>query len=154
MGKPLSAKHVAQMVDIHGSSFSPAWTAADFKTHLEMPSDDVLGVESAGSLQGFVVTRMAVDQAEILTIVTAPMHKKSGVGTRLMMAIETHLQARGAEIVFLEVAIDNVAAIKLYEKHGYHQCGKRPGYYRRDVEGIIGRVDAIIFQKHLTGRRI
>jgi ribosomal-protein-alanine N-acetyltransferase len=44
--------------------------------------------------------------------------------------------------VTLEVAIDNHAAIALYEKHGFGTVGKRANYYQRDGY----RCDALVMQ--------
>ena len=138
------------MVEIHAASFSQNWSVQDFETHLAMPSDDVIGIEKQGKLLGFIIIRTVEDQAEILTIVVTADSKKKGLGAQLLQNAEERLLKRGVEIVFLEVAVDNIAALGLYKKHGYQQCGKRPGYYRREIDGKIGRVDAILYQKHLA----
>jgi [ribosomal protein S18]-alanine N-acetyltransferase len=48
---------------------------------------------------------------------------------------------------FLEVAVDNRAAIALYERLGFHQAGRRLYYYDR---GEAGRVDALVMRLDLT----
>ena len=56
--------------------------------------------------------------------------------------------ARGATRVFLEVAEDNLAARALYERTGFVEAGRRPGYYAA-ADG--GRRDALLLALNLTG---
>ncbi len=146
----MTSTYLAQLVDIHATAFSPSWSEGDFAAHLDLASDDVIDIVDEGEVRGFVVLRTAVDQAEILTIVVAPDYKHKGLGQALLKLAEARALARGADIMFLDVAADNPAASALYKSAGYHQCGKRPRYYRREVNGKIGRVDAFLFKKHLA----
>ena len=146
----MTKKYLAQLADIHASAFSPGWTADDIAAHMDLASDDVIDIAEDGLVCGFAIVRTAVDQSEILTIVVAQAHQRKGLGWALLQLAETRALERSADIMFLDVAADNPAAIHLYEKNGYHQCGKRPGYYRREIGGKLGRVDAILYKKHLA----
>ena len=53
----------------------------------------------------------------------------------------------GAETLFLEVAVDNTAAIALYRAAGFASAGTRKGYYDR---GAAGRVDALVLRLDLN----
>jgi len=150
MTKNPKPKYIAQLADIHEAAFMPGWSADDMKAHIGLASDDVLSIVEDDEVHGFVITRTAADQAEILTIVVAPAHQCKGLGLSLLQIAETCVRGRGADIMFLDVAADNTAAIHLYEKSGYHQCGTRPRYYRRAVNGKVGRVDAVLYKKHLA----
>ena len=150
MTNKITPKFISQLAEIHKTAFSPGWSADDFASHIDLTSDDVLGVVEDGEIHGFVITRTAVDQAEILTIVVAPEHLRKGLGQSLLRQAETCALERGADVMFLDVAADNPAAIRLYAKNHYHQCGTRPRYYRREMNGKVGRVDAILYKKHLA----
>jgi thiamine-phosphate pyrophosphorylase len=148
--RPLEMDDVAGMAALHAVEFNSAWPASDFKGHMEKKCDDVLGV-GGQDIDGFVIVRTLEDQAEILTIVVATSAQGQGLGAQLLAHAHKSAQARGADIVFLEVAQDNLAATALYEKAGYQRCGVRPRYYKRvNQQGIQGRVDALLFQKKLT----
>jgi len=150
MDDTLRSKYIAQLVAIHKTSFSPGWSVDDFTVHMDLATDNIIDITENGEICGFAVTRTAVDQAEILTIVIAPAHQRKGLGRTLLQLAETCVRDNGADIMFLDVAADNVAALKLYKNNGYHQCGLRPGYYRREVDGKIGRIDAVLYKKHLA----
>jgi [ribosomal protein S18]-alanine N-acetyltransferase len=143
-------EYAAQLAAIHATAFAPGWSDNDFAEHMGLVSDDIIDIVVDGKVQGFALTRTARDQAEILTIVVAPAHQRKGLGQALLQLAEDRVRKRGADIMFLDVAVDNQAAIHLYENNGYHQCGRRPGYYRRETDGIIGRVDAVLYKKHLA----
>ncbi|MEE9346703.1 MAG: GNAT family N-acetyltransferase [Robiginitomaculum sp.] len=133
------------LAKIHAACFDAGWPASDFIGHIARDSDAVIGAYKGGALAGFIITRRAADQAEILTIAVAPDNRGEGFGAALLLGAEQAGRAGGAAIMFLDVAKDNGAALALYAAAGYAQCGTRPGYYRR----AGGRVSAILFQKRL-----
>ncbi|MCF6221605.1 MAG: GNAT family N-acetyltransferase [Robiginitomaculum sp.] len=146
----MTRKYLAQLAEIHASAFLPGWSAETFAAHMELASDDIIDILAGGEVRGLAIVRTAIDQAEILTLIVAPGHKRQGLGRALLHRAEARALERGADIMFLEVAADNPAAISLYQNAGYHQYGSRPRYYRRKVNGIVGRIDAILFKKQLT----
>lgn len=146
----MTSNYIAQLAEIHASAFSPGWSADDFATHMDLASDDVIDIVEDGEVCGFAITRTAVDQSEILTIVVSPTQQRKGLGRALLQLAENCALERGADIMFLDVAADNPSATAMYIGAGYHQCGTRPRYYRREINGIVGRVDAILYKKHLA----
>ncbi|MNE73850.1 ribosomal-protein-alanine N-acetyltransferase [compost metagenome] len=81
------------------------------------------------------------DEAEILTLAVRPSARRSGLGARLVEAAVVRAAALGAERMFLEVAGDNAAARALYARAGFHEAGRRRGYYAR-ADG--SREDALV----------
>lgn len=96
--------------------------------------------------QGFALSRVIADEAELLTIATDPHHRRQGVGANLLAAVEADIAARGAVRQFLEVAVDNIAAQALYIRAGYRQTGRRAGYYARPGSDPV---DALLMEKTL-----
>jgi len=80
-------------------------------------------------LGGFVLSREAAGEAEILTIGVAEKVARSGLGWRLMQAALREATVRGVETMFLEVEENNVAAVGLYRRLGFEQVARRPAYY-------------------------
>lgn len=83
--------------------------------------------------------------ADLVSIATAPDAARRGVATRLLDHVLTQLTQEGCEDICLEVAIDNVAALALYQRLGFVEVGRRTGYYRRG--GAL--VDAIVMRRQL-----
>ncbi len=82
-------------------------------------------------------------EARIITIDVLEKHRRAGVGTALLRAIEDRLAARGARRVELETATANAAGVAFWEHHGYRKTGILRGYY-------LGRLDAWKMRKTLA----
>jgi ribosomal-protein-alanine N-acetyltransferase len=91
---------------------------------------------------GFIMARMTCDEVEIITFCVLPEYRNMGVGKSLLEELHRHVKARGATLIFLEVAEDNAAAIKLYHNMGYKRIALRIKYY---CSGGITR-DAIVMR--------
>jgi ribosomal protein S18 acetylase RimI-like enzyme len=64
-------------------------------------------------------------------------YRNQGIGTRMMQVVEADLQERGFREVVLNVARDNLAARRLYERLGYRVIGSDPGRWSYlDEKGI------------------
>lgn len=99
-----------------------------------------------GDHKGFVLGRVMLDQAELLTIAVSPAHRRNGLGKELLSDFESSAKHRGGKTCFLEVAANNVAAIALYTRHGYTESGRRKGYYSAKN---IPTTDAILLSRPL-----
>ena len=64
------------------------------------------------------------------TLAVAPDAQRSGLGTRLLLALLEEAERRRSPRVSLEVRADNTAAHRLYERHGFVRTGVRRGYYQ------------------------
>ncbi len=86
---------------------------------------------------GFVLARVAADEAEILTLAVAPAMRRHGLGRELMQAAMAAAAGRGAASVALEVAERNAAARSLYAGLGFAGVGRRRGYYGAGGDALI-----------------
>lgn len=83
---------------------------------------------------GFVIVQVVADQADLLTLGVVPGLRRRGHARRLVAGAIDRAAELGAEVMFLEVAEDNLAGIGLYRGAGFATIGRREGYYR-DPEG-------------------
>ena len=118
-----------------------AWSETEFAALLADPA--VLCIRTD---QCFVLGRVVLDEAEILTLATDPDHRRQGHAARALAAFEAAARSRGAARVLLDVAADNDAAHRLYLGADYKACGRRRGYYAR-AGGLAA--DAIVMDKPL-----
>ncbi len=116
----------AVLADLHGLAFDAPWSASAFADLLTQP-----GVLLEIETDGFVLVRVAADEAEILTLAVRPDARRSGLGSRLMRGAAGRAMSAGAERLLLEVAQDNTAARALYARLGFVEAGRRPQYYAR-----------------------
>jgi ribosomal-protein-alanine N-acetyltransferase len=112
--------------EVHGSSFFEAWSAESLRSSLSAPGSFAF-VE--GELDGFILARVAADEAEILTLAVRPEKRRLGLGRALVLCAAEHAHGSGATRFFLEVGKTNAAARALYEKLGFAMVGERRGYY-------------------------
>ena len=124
----------AELAALHEQLISPAWSVASLECMLAHPACTGLIARAGEPMQtaGFIVGQFAADEAEILALCVQRESQRHGVGRSLVEALAR--AARKAEVrrLFLEVASDNSAAMSLYGKLGFEQCGRRKGYYQRD----------------------
>lgn len=116
----------AELADIHAEAFEAPWDEAAMASLLDSP-----GVFVRGDDQGFIMMRVIVDEAEILTVGVRPTARRGGRGRQLVEQAIVESAARGAERMFLEVAESNTAARALYVSCGFEVVGQRRGYYQR-----------------------
>jgi ribosomal-protein-alanine N-acetyltransferase len=85
--------------------------------------------DAAGTTVGFAVAQPYRRTGRILTLDIVPEARRHGLASRLMSACEDRLRQRGCTEVYLETAVDNQPAIKLYNKLGYQMLRTLPAYY-------------------------
>ena len=125
-----------KIAKLHQKCFpNKPWSADDFRDLKQS------GCEIIMSENGFIVYRIAVDEAEIITIGVNPEMRRQGIASAMIGIIEKKLKTQGVKKLFLEVASNNIPAQKLYENCGFKTVGLRPKYY----DGI----DAILMAKEL-----
>ncbi len=75
-------------------------------------------------LQGFMLSRLAADEAEVLTVAVAPRRRGRGIAGRLLQANIARLSRLGAKSLFLEVEAENQAGLALYRRFGIRHGGR------------------------------
>lgn len=125
-----------KLANLHQKCFpNKPWSADDFR---DLKNS---GCEIIMSENGFIVYRIVVDEAEIITIGVNPDFRRQGIAAAMVGIIEKTLKNQGVKKIFLEVASNNIPAQKLYENSGFVQVGLRPKYY----DGV----DAILMSKDI-----
>ncbi len=118
----------AELAKLHKASFDEAWDEYALKALAVSGAVAVLA-EQSGSIEGFILTRVAADEAEILTIAVSAAARRKGLGRRLVEAAAGSAASAGAARLFLEVGAGNAAARALYAGLGFVEVGSRKGYY-------------------------
>jgi len=82
------------------------------------------------SSHGFLLGRVLLEDAEILTLAVDPNHRRKGVARGLLDQFLSDVQSSGAQRAFLDVLHSNEAAKSLYFEAGFEQVHRRKGYFR------------------------
>lgn len=151
MGDPVEAIMVV-MREAFDSAYGEAWTDRQVADALGTPNTFfILSGWGAGEecdpakATGFVLSRQALDEEELLLIAVRPQFRGRGAGQELLNNFIVEARERGTTKIFLEMRCGNPAE-HLYRNFGFSQVGLRRGYYRGAVGGPI---DAITFALEL-----
>lgn len=125
------ASQAGALARIHATAFARPWEAHEFERILCERSTYAHALWRAGTIQGFVLSRRAADEAEILTVVIAPPLRGGGHARGLLREHLNGLALGGTTRVHLEVDEGNVPALKLYGRLGFTKVGTRTGYYTK-----------------------
>lgn len=134
VARPIGAERAEECETLHGASFAFGWSKIDFESYLTDPhvlADGAVTEGAKGKLGGFILSRLLPPDAEILTFAVDPARRGAGLGRLILERHLENLERGGARLVFLEVADDNAAALKLYGRAGFKEIGRRENYYQR-----------------------
>jgi [ribosomal protein S18]-alanine N-acetyltransferase len=142
-----NALDVAMLAELHAACFEDGWDAAAMAALLAVPGTAALLMLFGERPVGFIMTRAAAGEAEILTIGVDPTFRRRNLGTRLIEAACAAASDAGAATMFLEVAEDDPGARRFYGGAGFQHMARRRRYYRRS-DGR--RVDALVLRRMLS----
>ncbi len=134
------------LAHLHALAFSPGWGAEEIADLGSGPGAFALIAEDSVPC-GMILCRTAVGEVEIYTIAVDPAARQRGVGRALVEAAMTQARHDGAGEAFLEVSVENPAALALYGATGFARVGLRRGYY---TSGHETPIDAVIMRRDLN----
>jgi ribosomal-protein-alanine N-acetyltransferase len=132
---------------LHAKSFHRGWSDGEIESLLRDHSVIAHRGTVGRTLAGFILSRMAAGEAEILSVAVAAARRGRGLARQLLVLHLRRLAALGVRMVFLEVGEDNAAALRLYRRAGFREVGRREGYYR---DGAGKATSALILRRDLV----
>jgi ribosomal-protein-alanine N-acetyltransferase len=145
--EPASLRDAPALARIHGASFHRGWGESEFESMLTERNTLAHRLRMGRKIVGFSVSRLAADEAEILSIAVAESHRGRGLSHNLLLTHLGHLAGRGVRTVFLEVEENNPPARRLYERAGFTVVGRRERYYR---QGGGEPLNALLMRRDLS----
>ena len=134
-------EHVAGISALEEDNFSAPWSKNSIRSELDNPLSLWLVAEQDGCVVGYVGSQSVLGEADMMNIAVDASVRRRGVALRLVSGLVEALKANEVHSLTLEVRASNEPAKALYEKLGFEQVGRRPGYYRQPKE------DALILRK-------
>ena len=135
----MSEADVESVLTIEFAAFSHPWTRGIFLDCIK--SGYECWLMFLGDQQvGHGVLSAAGDECHLLNLTVKPQSQSNGLGGKLLDHLMRQGGERGAETVFLEVRESNHPAIRLYERSGFNEIGRRRDYY----PAVGGREDALV----------
>ncbi|MFZ5693004.1 MAG: GNAT family N-acetyltransferase [Pseudomonadota bacterium] len=125
-------RDVAAIALLHAESFRRGWSDGEIEGML-LDRNVVSHRATIGrNFAGFIISRVALDEAEILSVAVTHSYRGRAVARALLRHHLGRLAALGVRTVFLEVDEGNVPALRLYRHAGFVEVGRREGYYVND----------------------
>jgi ribosomal-protein-alanine N-acetyltransferase len=129
-------------------SFQCPWGRRSFEGELSCPSGLSYVVKSALTDKGaqivaYAFLRRVLDELHLLKIAVTPSRRGSGIANWFLNYCFTMGAQQRANSVYLEVRLSNIAAIKLYEKLGFREIGRRSNYYPDSKEDAVAMMKNI-----------
>jgi [ribosomal protein S18]-alanine N-acetyltransferase len=115
------------------------WTADQFLS--TRPPAEVLVWEENGAMRGYAAVQVIGDEAYLLNLMVPPALRRRGFGGSLLQKVMMVARERGARWLMLDVAADNAAALRLYERFGLSQVERRRGAYPRGEDALLMKKD-------------
>lgn len=143
---PMTVAHIDRLMPFEHEMFgTEAWSARSYRDELkDTRTRYYVAVEDAeGELLGWAGALIVTGAAEVLTVGVVPSARRRGLARLMLADLYAEAARRGATEMFLEVRVDNPAAIALYAAEGFAEAGRRRGYYDH------GRVDAVVMKRAL-----
>ncbi len=145
--EPAGLRDASRLSQLHRASFHRGWGTDEFEQILIERNALAHRLRIGGSVIGFIVSRTAADEAEILSIAVASKYRGRGLSRDLLRTHLGHLAGHGLKTVFLEVEENNRPARALYERAGFRVVGRRERYYK-DSSGQ--ELNAIVMRRDLS----
>jgi ribosomal-protein-alanine N-acetyltransferase len=139
-------RDAAALAALHAASFRRGWSDGEFEALL-LDRNVIAHRATVGrTLTGFILSRLAAGEAEILSVAVAPAWRGRGLARQLLDLHLRRLAGLGAQAVFLEVDEDNAPACRLYRRAGFREVGRRGGYYPQ----AAGSAAALVLRRDLV----
>ncbi len=121
--------------------FGPAaWSESLIRDDWAYGGKRYRGAELDGELVGYAVYGFDGDAFNLMNIAVVPRARRAGVGRALMEDFLAEAAAVGAPDAWLEVSVENPAALALYRAHGFEDVRIRPRYYQpEDHDALVMR---------------
>jgi ribosomal-protein-alanine N-acetyltransferase len=122
--------------------YSP-WSASQYKEEFAAPTRHfVVALDDAQSIIGYAgVFAPGGAEADVLTVGVIPNHRGKGIARQLMALITDWAKQQGSIAMMLEVKVDNLEAIGLYESLGYSKLNVRKDYFGAGLDALVMRLE-------------
>ena len=133
-------RDAAAIAKLHGAAFHRGWSDGEIESMLIDRRVVAHRATLGRTMAGFILSRCAADEAEILSVAVVPARRGKGLARRLLDLHLRRLAGLGTRAVFLEVEEGNVPARRLYARFGFREVGRREGYYREGAKSAAALV--------------
>lgn len=136
--RPCRDGDLSRIVEIEKAAFPDPYDRSIFTQLLRAEPGGFLVAEGGGKVLGYVTAVSRGGDATIYSIAVSNDRRRSGIGRGLMNAELSYL-SRKAESVYLQVSVNNPAAIALYKEFSFVELGRIRRYYPNGDDALVMR---------------
>ena len=125
---------------IEQKSYPIPWTRGVFEDCLRVNYPSWVLAED-DELIAYILFSVGADEAHLLNICVSPEYRKHGHAKLFLVDRMNLLKTKNVHTVFLEVRVNSLPAIALYESLGFERIGLRKDYYKT----LDGKEDALTY---------
>ena len=122
--------------------YSP-WSASQYKEEFSAPTRHfAVALDEAQNIIGYAgVFAPGGAEADVLTVGVVPSQRGKGIARHLISLITDWAGQQGSTAMMLEVKVDNLEAIGLYESLGYSKLNVRKDYFGAGLDALVMRLE-------------
>ncbi len=126
---PMVVGDVDEVFALETSVYPHPWSRGNFVDSLSSGYNSWTLRDEDGALVGYFLLMTIVDEAHLLNVAVAKARQREGLGLYLMDKICACARGLSMESILLEVRPSNLRALKVYERYGFTEIGRRKAYY-------------------------
>ena len=134
--RQLAYADLPQVIAIERRAFPTPWSLAMFVLELSKPSGICLAALEDGEMVAYLVCSRYDTVWHLMNVAVEPSRQRHGIASALLDHLFEQAD-RPSEQYTLEVRTSNEAAIRLYERFGFHAAGRRRAYYHDNREDAL-----------------
>ncbi len=139
----ISDKYFTAAAQTEAVCLDTAWTESQIAAVSDDKSYAYYVALDGDVLCGVCSCIFSIDDGEILNLAVLPEKRRLGIAAALLDCVTREAEERGCQLLTLEVASKNGAAIALYASCGFVKAGLRRGFYKKQND------DAVIMTKEI-----
>ncbi len=136
--RPLERKDIEQFYDNEKEIFGSyeSWSFKICENEILNKDRYYVGIFKDDELIAWGGISLFMD-SDLMTIAVKNNYRKMGYCSKILDNIIGKAMEKKLRNIFLEVRENNINAIRLYEKHGFHKISIRKNYYKNPLENAI-----------------
>lgn len=144
--RPMELADLPAVLHIERRSYGYPWSEQVFRDCMRAGYGAFVYTGLRQGVEGYLMVSCGAGEAHILNLCVDPDCRGQGVASSLLLAATERAELFEADTLFLEVRPSNTPARRLYERHGFNEVGRRPGYYPSPK----GREDALVLARAIV----
>ena len=133
---------IENIIEIMRDGYHKCWDKKNFLNLIENKNSILYILKDKKNTVGFVAGTISDPDCDIIMMIIDNKSRQKGFGSLLLSSTLCLLKGMGITNIYLEVAVNNIHAIDLYEKNGFKRINTRESYYKYNETMI----DAALYQ--------